>query len=129
MKMKKFKKIIAVLFLMACTSVFAQKFMLKIPGNYGKVSFKNFSSQEKISGTISFMQKTKTGFSTPEIIGGFEVNGTNSESAFEGKISLTEDDYLIVTTSKELDGKLKVSLSRENNRIKKSTLCVNFQDK
>ena len=61
--MKKFKKIIAVLFLMVSASVFAQKFMLKIPGNYGKVSFKNFSSQEKISGTISFMQKTKTGLS------------------------------------------------------------------
>lgn len=85
--MKKFKKIIAVLFLMASASVFAQKFMLKIPGNYGKVSFRNFSSQEKISGTISFMQKTKTGFSTPEIIGGFEVDGTNSEATFEGKIS------------------------------------------
>ena len=127
--MKKFKKIIAVLFLMASASVFAQKFMLKIPGNYGKVSFKNFSSQEKISGTISFMQKTKTGFSMPEIIGGFEVDGTNSEAAFEGKISLKEDSYLIVTTSKELDGKLKVSLSRENNRIKKSILYVNFQDR
>ena len=128
--MKKFKKIIAVLFfLMVSASVFAQKFMLKIPGNYGKDSLRNFSSQEKISGTISFMQKTKTGFSTPEIIGGFEVDGTNSEAAFEGKISLKEGNYLIVTTSKELDGKLKVSLSRENNRIKKSILYVNFQDK
>ena len=82
-----------------------------------------------ITATVSFMQKTKTGFSTPEIIGGFEVDGTNSEAAFEGKISLKEDNYLIVTTSKELDGKLKVSLSRENNRIKKSILYVNFQDK
>lgn len=127
--MKKITKIALLLFLMTSSSVFAQKFILKVSNDCEKIVFKNYSQQETIIGKISVMHKTNSGFSTPEIIGGFETGGFNTESQFAEKVKIKGNDYLVVETSKEFDGKLKVSLSYDNKKLKKNTCIVNIEDK
>lgn len=127
--MKKFTKIAAFLFFMSSSLVCAQKFMLKVSNDCENIVFKNYSSTEAVTGKISLMHKTKSGFSTPEIMGGFETGGFNTESQFDGKVKIKGNDYLVVETQKDFDGKLKVSLSYDNKMFKKNTCIVNIDDK